>query len=85
MAANLKIAELPVSAPDQIADQVKVLEKVLAEAKTGNLMTVMVVAMARDEHTLVRWSACCDLMELSSHLQRMLHITQRRLDGDFSD
>jgi hypothetical protein len=83
--SNLKVAEFPKSDQADIDVQVMLIEKVLAEARAGNLETLMIVAMDRRSHTLVKWSGTEDLMLLASHLARMQHVTQRRLDGDFDE
>ena len=80
---SVKIAEFPKSAADDIENQVGALQQAMDEAKTGNLETVMVIAMTRDGSVLLRWTATEDLMQLSSHLRRAEHLVQRRMDGEF--
>jgi len=79
--SNLRVAEFPTSQASEIENQVALLERALAEARAGNLETVMVVAMDRRDSMLITWDGCRDLLQFSSHLVRAQYIVQRRMDG----
>lgn len=81
---SLKLAEFPKSGDALIQQQVETLEAVLAEARTGNFETLVVLAMTRDGQTLTKWTVCDDLFLLLGHIMRLVHNVQKRLDGVYS-
>lgn len=62
------------------AQVVEALEEMLAEAKAGRILSMMVVSEMTEGLFDARWSGTDDLYKLSGMAARMQHNIQRRID-----
>lgn len=82
---SVKIAEFPKATDQRIAEQTERIERALADCKAGKYETVLIIGLTNDDHIGVMWTACQDMLLLLGQLERLKHITQKRMDGAYED
>ena len=74
-----EIVALP--APGFNADVVERLEGLLAEAKAGEILSIMFVADLKGSEVACGWTGCENLYSLAGQAARIQHLIQKRLDA----
>ncbi len=62
------------------ADVVEKLEGLLAQAKAGEVQSILFVCDMRDQTIAAGWTGCENLYLLAGHVARALHLIQKRID-----
>jgi hypothetical protein len=62
------------------ADVVERLEQLLAQAKNGDVQSVLFLCDMRDNTIAAGWTGCENLYTLAGHAARVQHLIQKRID-----
>lgn len=61
-------------------DVVEKLEGLLADAKSGEVQSVLFICDMRDNTIAAGWTGCENLYALAGHAARVQHLIQKRID-----
>jgi hypothetical protein len=76
-----QIVPLPKEPDESVAEQVAMLERLLAEAKTGNFDVIVAIALTHSQESVYEFTRGKNLFWMLGCLARLQHETQREIDA----